>query len=130
MNILSDIYKLYVRSVLEIAAPLWAGALTKKNKQDIEAVQIACLKIMMGEKYNTYSQTLQILGLQNLDARRYKLCQKFAKKCAKSPKFKDWFKLKQSAKTRSKEKYLQPKTKTKRFEMSAIPYLTGILNSS
>ena len=36
---LLDIYRLFCRSVLEYRAPVWSGALTTGNKQDIERVQ-------------------------------------------------------------------------------------------
>ena len=36
---LLEIYKLFCHSVLEFGAPVWSGALSKKNVQDIERVQ-------------------------------------------------------------------------------------------
>ena len=40
---LLDIYKLFCRSTLEYCAPVWAGGISKKNRQDIERVQKKCL---------------------------------------------------------------------------------------
>ena len=84
---LIDAYRKNIRSVLEMAVPLWTGGLTQKNKQDIESVQINCLKIITGSNLPSYSETIEKLGLDTLAARRDKLCLKFAKKCCKNPRF-------------------------------------------
>ena len=103
-------FKLFVRSALEPAVPLWA------------------VKLISGPTYRDYIGAIKSFKLDTLDARRKKLCLKFAKKSVKSERFKHWFKLKPSMNTRNKEKYQNPKDNTKRFERSAIPYLTDLLN--
>ena len=127
---LIDTFKLFIRSLLEMGVPIWAAALTKKQSQDIEAVQINCLKVICGLNFITYQQSLAMLNLETLAARRDKLCLKFAKKCAKDPKFSGWFPKKVAIGTRSKNKYLEPRARTKRFQTSSIPHLTRLLNSA
>ena len=122
-NTLIDVYRLYVRSVLEMASPLWGGSITKKNSQDIEAVQITCMKLIGGQQFQDYEQSLQMMGLDSLVARGEKLCLKFAKKSLKSSRFKHWFPTKASLKTRSGKKFIEPKGNTKRYLTSSIPHL-------
>ena len=123
---LTDIYKLFCRSVLEFGAPVWSGALSTKNKQDIERVQKNALKIIYG-KYNTsYDNFLTEIEEDSLLSRRDHLCLTFAKKCLKNPKFKDWFT--EGIKTRSGSHFFEIEAKTKRFSNSSIPYLTRLLN--
>ena len=117
-----------MRPVLEMAVPLWAGSIIKKNSQEIEAVQVTCMKLIFGRQFIDYEQSLQLTGLDTLSTRRDKLCLKFAKKCLKSTKFRHWFPTRESLKTRSKKKFLEPKGKTKRYLMSSIPHLINILN--
>ena len=126
--ILIDAYRNLVRSALEMAVPLWDGALTKRDSKDIEAVQKICIKLISGQNLVSYEECLESLGLETLEARRIKLCLKFAKKCVKNNRFKHWFPLKNSLTTRSGEKYHVPTGKTKRFLTSSIPHLTRILN--
>ena len=127
-NTLIDLFKLFVRSALEPAVPLWAGAIIEKEKHDIEKVQKNAIKLISGPAYRDYIGAIKSFKLDTLDARRKKLCLKFAKKSVKSERFKHWFKLKPSMNTRNKEKYQKPKANTKRYARSAIPYLTDLLN--
>jgi len=57
-NTLMDIYKLFCRSVLEYAAPVWAGALTNKNKQDLERVQRNAMRIISDAQNTPYLEFL------------------------------------------------------------------------
>ena len=65
---------MYIRSVLEQSAVVW----------HIERVQKVALKIILGERYSSYSEALELTGLESLKSRRKKLCLNFAKKCLKS----------------------------------------------
>ena len=87
----------------------------------------------MGTEYKSYEQTLELLEYETLHERRIKLCEKFAKKALKHPKYKNWFNLneqKPSRNTRYKktDKFLPVKTRTDRYRKSPLPYLTEILN--
>ena len=84
---LKDVYIKQVRSLLELAAPAWHSSLTKEEHHTIERVQISAHHIILGAKYLSYRGALELAGLQTLQARREKLCLKFAKKKgSKSPK--------------------------------------------
>ena len=128
---LKDVYIKQVRSLLELAAPAWHGSLTKEEQHTIERVQKSAHHIMLGGKYLSYKSALELTGLQTLEARREKLCLKFAKKAASHPKHKNWFiPLKKSANTRQKPaKYCEVVANTVRYHKSPISYLTRLLNS-
>ena len=72
---------------------------------------------------------------ETLSERRLKLCQNFAKKAAKSPKFQNWFNevksrdsRTRSYKNKSEAKFKAIPTRTNRYKKSPLPYLTDILN--
>ena len=125
---LIEIYKLFCRPCLEYCAPVWAGALTKKNSQDIERIQKNAFRIILGKDYQTYEDALSDIEEPSLLERRRDLCLKFAKNCLKQEKFKNWF---QSGKcTRNSSYLLEPVSKTKRYRNSPIPYMTRLLNQN
>ena len=129
---LKDIYLTFVRSVLEQSAVVWHSSLTSRNRIDIERVQKAAVRVIMGNNYNTYRQSLKELKLDTLERRREILCLKFAKKCLQNEKLKNLFPLnknKHSMIRRNKRKHETRKIRTTRFEKSAIPYMTKLLNN-
>ena len=87
------------------------------------------LHIILGQKYENYENALKITNLHTLEARRDKLCLKFAKKAEKHMKHKNWFKPRQQTNTRQQNlKYCEVTARTDRLKKSSIPYLTNILN--
>ena len=128
---LKDIYCKQVRSILEYAAVVWHSGLTKENNANIERVQKSALAIILGKRYINYGNALSTLNLERLCARREKLCLKFAKKSLASEKFSSWFAHDENPQnTRRKIKTVKPAiTRTTRFQKSALPYLTSILNN-
>ena len=121
-----EIYKLFCRSVLEYCAPVWAGALTKANSEDLERVQKNAIKIIFGASYVDYEDFLDQINEQTLDERRNQLCLHFAESCLMNEKFSTWFQ--KGMNTRSGSYFLEPSAKTKRYRDSAIPHLTRLLN--
>ena len=75
---LFDVYIKEVRSILELAVPVWHSGLTIKQSNQIESIQKIAFKMILQneacEKFSTIS----------LKERRIKLCLKFAKKIFKS----------------------------------------------
>ena len=49
-----DTYNKEIRSLLEMAVPVWHSGLTKKQSKDIERVQKTALYIIFGENYHDY----------------------------------------------------------------------------
>ena len=124
-----DTYTKEIRSVLELAVPVWHSGLTKKQSGDIERVQKTAFKIILGEHYINYDVACTLLETEPLYIRREKLCLKFSKKDIKSEK--TIFKIISSPpKTRTKPKLVHEfNYNTKRFRDSPLPYLSRLLNS-
>ena len=102
-----------------------------ERKVDIERVQKTALHIMLGGTYQSYGDALELVELETLDARRQKLCLKFAKRAVIHKKHKNWFVPNDlTVDTRQKhERFLPVYWKHKRFWKSPISYLTRLLNS-
>ena len=128
---LVDCYTQQVRSLLEYCAVVWHAGLLQINSADIERVQKAACSIILGKQYNGYQGALSILGLDRLDTRREQLSSKFARKAFKSKKYTSWFVQDTNlSNTRREVKTVkEAKCRTKRLQKSALPYLTGILNT-
>ena len=88
-----DIYQKQVRSVLELAVPVWQPCITKFEKNQIERVQKCALFIILGEQYTHYAQALALVNCESLEDRREKICEKFVKKAANHPKYQNWFRM-------------------------------------
>ena len=127
---LVDVYVKQVRSVLELAVPVWHSSLTVADKLDIERVQKAALHVILGDSYHSYSSACAATNLPTLEERRQMLCKKFAFKSLKHPKHTSWFKLNKNVSgTRQKQPtFCNVVSRTSRFEKSPLSYLTKILN--
>ena len=132
-----DVYQKQVRSVLEMAVPVWQAGLTQQEMRQIERVQRTAFYVILGDKYLSYKNALGVLKAETLSDRRHKLCENFVKKAALHPKFQNWFVPNQTpdpnfktrgGKVKDKNMYQPVKTRTDRYEHSPLPYLTNILN--
>ena len=129
---LLDVFIKQVRSVLELAVPVWHSSITMAERLDIERVQRAALHIILGDDYRSYEDALHETDLQSLEERRVKLCTKFANKAVKSDKFNTWFRKNErwSASRSKKYKYHPVWARTTRYFKSPLSYLTSILNQA
>ena len=128
---LKNIYILYIRSLLEQSATVWHSSLSQENIDDLERVQKSALKVIFQEKYKGYKKSLNLFDLSTLSERRDQLCLSFAQKCAKNPKTKDMFPLKNKShimETRKHEKYLVQHANTERLKNSSIIFMQNMLN--
>ena len=124
------IYTSYIRSVLEQSCTIWHSSLTVEDSEDIERLQKCDLKVILKHNYSTYEEALETLMLAKLSDRRVKLCQKFARNCAKNPLTSDLFPKanKDRPKTRKQEEYVVTFANTERLKQSAVPFLQRLLN--
>ena len=122
-------YRLICRSVLETAAPLFAGGLSQTNMSDIEDVQRSAFKIILRRDYISYSQALDLLGETTLEKRRENISLKFAKKSTTHPKMRHLFKKKEYSKTRNGSKFIETKSNTKRGYNNPVKHFIRLLNS-
>ena len=94
---LKSIYLSYTRTILEQSCVIWNNRLTLENINDLERVQKNACRIILGNKYENYEESLQILNLDKLSVRREKLCLKFALNCTENPKTMKNFPLKRKS---------------------------------
>ena len=74
----------YIRSILEQSSVVWHSSLTQENSEDLERVQKASVKLILGRNYENYEDALIKADLESLKTRREELCKLFVKKCVKS----------------------------------------------
>ena len=89
------------------------------------------MKLILGPKYDNYSQALEYLKIQTLDQRRDKLCLRFAKKCLKLANMQQLFphRSKQhNMDTRNIMKFDVNKSRSEKYKRSAIPQMQKALN--
>ena len=125
------IYILYIRSILEQSCVVWNSSLTGENIEDLERVQKAATKIILGKEYKNYESALEKIGLKNLELRRTDLCLSFAKKCLRNTKTNLMFPQKARIhlmEKRMKEKFEVNHAHIERYKNSSIPYMQRLLN--
>ena len=128
---LMQIYKTFIRSNLEFSSNVWHSSLTNENRQDLERVQKAALKVILRNDYKDYDEALRLTGLQSLDSRREKIGLRFVKNSLRNANFSKLFplkKIKHVMSVRNPLKYHVNKANTERYRKSTIPYLQRLLN--
>ena len=123
-------YNMKIRSVLEYAAPVFTAMLTVENVTDIERSKKIVLKIILGDRYQSYDQACLLLNIQSLEDRRKQLSLRFALACLKSDQHRHFFRQRTSTyyKLRKIKSFEVPFCHTDRYYSSPIPYLTRLLN--
>ena len=126
---LVDIYKLFIRSLLEYCCVSWHSSLTVEQSYDIERVQRTALKVVLGTEYDGYENALKICDLENLHDRREKRCLTFGLRSLKHPKHKHMFPYNISdQKTRKPGTFKVNFARTSTYQKSAVPYIQNMLN--
>ena len=101
------------------------------DRQDLERVQKAAVKVILGKDYVNYEEALSELKLESLNARRETMALKFVKNSLENKNFSKLFPVKEvkhGMKSRQSEKYVVKFSNTNRHKVSAVPYLQGLLN--
>ena len=110
---------------------MWHSSLTKENRQDLERVQKAALRVIMKEDYDGYKNALKMARIESLEDSREMLSLKFAKKCLNNANYSKVFplnKLNHGMSLRNPMKYAVKKANTERLKRSSIPYKQNLLN--
>ena len=63
---LFDVFVKEIRSILEMAVPVWHSDLTKKQADNIESIQKTAMKIILQENYSGYDMACNIFSTQTL----------------------------------------------------------------
>ena len=130
LEMIFDVYSKEVRSVLELAVPVWHSGLTRQQAVDIERIQKISFKIMLGERYFGYESACKTFSAQTLEERRLKLCKKFAYKNLKSDNCL-FEKVGTNVNTRQKSDLVKEyKCNTVRYQKSSLPFLANLINTS
>ena len=85
---LITVYRDYIRPIIEYADVIWHSSLTLKQSQTLESIQRRACKIMLGYKYVSYVNALEICDLDLLSALREIHCLNFARSLPKSERTK------------------------------------------
>ena len=110
---------------------MWHSSLTEENRQDLERVQKAALKVILKQDYLNYEDALKLTNLPSLEERRQAIALRFAKNCLKNVNFSKLFPLKNprhGMKVRDPLKYQIKKANTERFKGSSVIYMQKLLN--
>ena len=67
---MKHIYKTFIRSNLEFSSTVWHSSLTLADRQDLERIQKAAVKIILGKDYDGYEKSLKVLNMESLDQKR------------------------------------------------------------
>ena len=125
-----DVYTKEVRSLLELAVPVWHSGLTRKQSKDIERIQKIAFRVILGPKYENYKQACKYLATPTLEERRVKLCLKFARKNFKS-EYCLFKKVERNVNTRQRGSLVREyKCRTSKYQKSSMPYLASLLNQN
>ena len=138
------VWKTVLRPLTEYATPLWHSGLTDVDSDMLESLQKRSLGIILGVTYInnkrrykvdgktlSYEQTLEKTNLDLLKDRREFLTKKFSLQAVDDARHNEMFQPKiHNVNTRLKSKYQEYFCETNGLKMSAVPYMTRILNNT
>ena len=126
---LIDAYKKEIRSLVELAVPVWNGALTIEQILQIERIQKSALAAIMGGHYTSYEDVLRKTNLEKLSDRRDAICLRFITKNMKSES--PFLSLvKKTHDTRSDLNLVQEfQCKSQMYYTSSLPHLARLYNT-
>ena len=75
---LFDVYCKEIRSILEMAVPVWHSGLTKKQSMEIEQIQKLAFRLILRNDYVNYQLACSTFAALTLAERRIQICRKFA----------------------------------------------------
>ena len=81
---------MYIRPLVEYAVPVWHPGLTNAQVNKIKSIQKRALKLILGQRYQSYANALAVTSLDPLQTRRVTICLKFGKSLLKSKDFQHW----------------------------------------
>ena len=128
---LLDVYKLFIRSVIEYCSVVYHSRLTEEQSNKIERIQKTCLRVILSEMYIDYQSALEMTGLESLKNRRFKRCLDFSLKSIRHPKNQKLFPVSDrnpAYKIREKEPFKVNFARTSSYRNSTIPFCQRVLN--
>ena len=128
-KIICDYYIKEIRVLAEQAVAVWNSGLTKGQINDLEKIQKVALKIILGDKYYSYSTACHYFSLKSLSDRRLELCTKYAIKLYKSDRCEQFFDL-PKVNTRCDNLVIISQSRTKRCYNAPHNYLARLVNEN
>ena len=126
------IFTMYIRPLLEFAAPVWSPGLTVSQSDQIERVQRRALKMICWPESDSYRVLLQRFNLETLCDRRTLILTQFAKSLLLSDRHRHLLPQTRFDLTglnlRNSQILHMPQTRTQRYRQSSIPSLIRLLN--
>ena len=127
---LINIYKTYLRPILDYATPCYHPQLTQEQSAEIERVQADAMRIIFG-KFVSYGTVIEHEMIEEHRVRREKAVAKFATKALRNEKFSGtWFPTNcpTEYRLRRQEKYQVKHARTERYKKSPLQYMRRLLN--
>ena len=128
---LVQVYKTMLRPVLDFGAVVYHSSLTDAQDEELERLQVQALRCIFGAHLSG-RKLRSMAGIVTLRSRREELCDKFAAKCLKNPRFQHWFPRKTTRRSSragpSSEVFLESKARCSRLANSPLYYLRRRLN--
>ena len=127
-----DLVKVYcsvIRPVAEYMLEVFHSMMTDSQDEALERLQTHAVKCIFGPAISS-RRMRELAGVPTLRDRRMDQCDKFARKCAASPRFEHWFPEKGSGQrsTRNQEKYREEFARCNRLYSSPLFYMGRRLN--
>ena len=114
-----DVYTKEVRSILELAVPVWHSRLTIQQTSDIERIQKIAFKIILQASYQTYPLACSTFSTKTLASKNLKTDHSFFTKVGTT------------VNTRYRSDLVKEfKCRTGRYQKSSLPYLASLINSN
>ena len=131
-NDLVNIYRIYLRPILDFAVPTYHPQLTLEMASEIERVQADVMRIIYG-KFVSYQTVLENGIVEEHRLRREKIVKKFAAKAWANPIFKEkWFPRKHTIEynIRNRAPINENGSRTERYRKSPLQHMRRLLNTN
>ena len=125
---LCKVYRTIIRPVADYCSVVYHAMLTDEQDEVLDRCQAHALRCIFG-KDMSYEKMRDLAGVTTLRQRRVELCDRFAAKCLKNPRFVSWFPQRTGRRGgRNSEQYLEAFARCDRLKNSPIYYMRRRLN--
>ena len=125
---LCKVYRTILRPVADYCSVVYHALLTDEQDEALEKCQSHALRCIFGKDIS-YAKMREMAGVPTLRERRVTLCDKFAQKCLKNPRFSGWFPRRNSRRSsRGGEEFLEQFARCDRLRNSPVYYMRRRLN--
>ena len=108
------------------------SSITVAQTRDLARAQRVAMAAITGQWHSSHSSQIEELSLEPLDARRTRLCRRFAERTAAKSRHADIFTPAAGGRTNrsaARGLFREPLCRTASYYKSAVPYLTRLLNT-